>query len=346
MKAVVIHEHGGPEKLCYEEVDSPTAGRNEVVIRTRAIGVNHFDHDVREGISGIEHRMPHIMGLECAGEIHEVGEAVDAFELGDRVAPVFALNAGRCREPVCNCEMGLDNLCVVGGILGVTHPGTYAEFVKVTQNNVVRLPDALGFESASVAQVAMATAWNMIVHQIELKPYETVLINAAGSGIGSSAIQIARLVGARIIATAGSDEKLDRARVLGADEVVNYGTTNVTESAMSLTAGRGVDAVVDSVGGDILLRSLDALAWGGRLATCGAHAGEQVTVNVIEFFRKQITVYGTHGAPKSQINEVFGLVAAGKLEPIVHERFPLAEAESAHRLADSRQVFGKILLLP
>lgn len=346
MKAIVIHAHGGPEKLKFEDVETPTAGRNEVVVRTRAIGVNHFDHDVREGISGIEHQMPHIMGLECAGEVHEVGEGVDTFEIGDRVAPVFALSAGPCREPVCNCEMGLDNLCVVGGILGVTHPGTYAEYVKVTQNNVVRLPDALSFEWASAVQVTMATAWNMIVHQIELKPCETVLINAAGSGIGSSAIQIARLLGARIIATAGSDEKLERARELGADEVINYSTTNLTKRAFSLTGGRGVDAVVESVGGEILLCSLDALAWGGRLATCGAHAGEQVTVNVIEFFRKNITVFGTHGAPKSQINEVFGLVAAGKLKPMIQTSFPLAEAELAHRLVDSRQIFGKILLIP
>ncbi|MEQ8166413.1 MAG: zinc-binding dehydrogenase [Alphaproteobacteria bacterium] len=346
MKAIVIHEHGGVDKLRYEDVPSPEPGPGDVVIQVHAAGLNHFDHDVREGLSGIDHPKPHIMGLEAAGTVAAIGTAVTGFKTGDRVAPVFALSAGRCNLPVCNCEKGLDNLCPVGGILGVTHPGCYAEYVKVAAHNVLHLPEGLDFEEAASVQVTMATAWHMMVTQLRLIPGETVLVNAAGSGIGSSAIQIGKLLGATVITTAGQDEKLRQAKELGADFTINYTEKNISAEVMDITRGRGVDAVVESVGGTALQQSLDALAWGGRLATCGAHAGETVPINIIEFFRKEISMTGTHGATKGQIAEVFRLVTAKKLRPIIHSRFALADAAKAHELADSRNFFGKILLCP
>lgn len=347
MQAVVFHEYGGPEKLTFEEVPDPEPGPDEVVVRLYAATVNHFDLDILAGVSGIDRPLPHILGLEGAGEVAAVGKQVAGFRVGDRVAPTFSLSAGRCRAPVCYCERGQDNLCEAGGgILGVTAPGTYAEYVKTAARNLVRLPDGLSFEDAAAAQVTMGTAWQMLVDQIRIRPGETVLVNAAGGGIGSSAIQIAKLAGARVIASAGADDKLKRARALGADETVNYRTRDLAETVRELTGGRGADAVVESVGGETLTASLQALAVGGRVATCGAHAGETVPIDIIDLFRRQLTLYGTHGATRAQITEVYGLVARGELDPCIHTCLPLSEASEAHRLATSRDFFGKILLRP
>lgn len=346
MHAVVFHEYGGPECLSYETLPDPEPGPDEVVIRLHEVGLNHFDIDIRAGLAGIATPLPHTLGLEGAGEVAAVGAEVRAFRPGDRVAPVFSLSAGRCGETVCYCQRGQDNLCAVGGILGVTAPGTYAEYVKVAAHNCLPLPEGLSFEAAAAVQVTMGTAWQMLVDQIRVRPGETVLVNAAGGGIGTAAIQIARLCGARVIASAGSDDKLRRAEALGADATVNYRSTELAQAVRDLTGGRGADAVVENVGGDILAASLAALAAGGRVATCGAHAGETVPIDIIDLFRRQLVLHGTHGAGQAQIAEVYRLVSAGALVPQIHTRMPLAEAEQAHRLAESRAFFGKILLQP
>ncbi len=346
MKAVVFNEYGGPERLFVDRLPDPTPAPNEVVIRLHSTGLNHIDLDVRAGISGIDVALPHILGLEGAGEIAAVGTDVTAFAIGDRVAPTFLLSAGHCHERVCYCERGQDNLCVVGNFLGVTKPGTYAEYVTVTESNCVLLPDGLSYDLAAAVQVTMATAWQMVVDQLRVRPGETVLVNAAGGGVGSAAVQIAHLCGARVIASAGDDTKLERARVLGADETINYRSTDLAAAVRDLTNGGGVDAVVESVGGKTFADSLEVLAVGGRMATCGAHAGETVPLNVIDLFRRQLTLYGTHGANRSQVTEVYRLVSSGKLVPQIHARFALDDAAEAHRLAESRNFFGKILLQP
>ena len=342
MKAIVIHGHGGPEVLRYEEIDTPTVGPGEVLVRVRAAGLNHFDHDIREGLSGMEHQMPHILGLEAAGEIAEAGEGVRSFQKGDRVAPTFMLSDGTCSY----CTAGFDNLCANGGVLGVTSWGAYAQYVKVPENNLVPLPDNLSYDQAAAAQVTTATAWEMAIVQAKLEPGESVLVNGAAGGIGTSAVQIAKLAGCRVIGSAGSAEKLALARDLGADETINYSEQSLAARVLDLTGGRGVDVVIESVGGDILLQSLEALAVGGRLVTCGAHAGEQVQLDVITFFRKQIAMFGTHGAPKSVIATVFRLIGEEKLQASVQQTFPLAEAAEAHKLMDQRQIRGKVVLNP
>ncbi len=344
MKAVVFHEYGGPENLSYEDIATPEPGPGEVVVRLHTIGLNHFDLDILAGVSGIDVPLPHVLGLEGAGEVAALGPGVDEYTEGEHVAPVFSLSAGSCKAPVCLCQQGMDNLCVAGGILGVTAPGTYAEYVKVAAHNLVRLPQALSFEAAAAVQVTMGTAWQMLIEQIRIRPGETVLINAVGGGIGSSAIQIAKLAGAWVIATAGNDQKLERARAMGADACINYRTQDLAVEARKLTQGYGVDAVVESVGGELLLASMQALAMGGRVATCGAHAGETVPIDIIDLFRRQLTLHGTHGAGKAQIAEVYRLVAAGELTPQIHTSLPLADAAEAHRVAKSRDFFGNILL--
>ncbi len=346
MKAVVIHRHGGPEELVYEDVATPAIGPNDVLIALEAVGLNHFDLDVRGGISGyLKLDMPHILGVEGAGTISEVGAAVTAFRPGDRVMPFLTITSGSCRHKVCNCALGMDNICLDFDKLGVTRWGTYAEFVKVSQQNVIRIPDGLSALDAAAAQVAFATAWELVVKKAQVRQGEDVLVNAAGSGVGSAAIQCARLAGARVIATAGSDEKLARARQLGADETINYNrTAAIGDAVRDLTDGRGVDVCIEMVGGAVLQQSLDALALNGRLATCGAHAGERVELDMIEFFRKQITMTSCHFAPKSTNSEVLRLVAQGKLKPVIAKIFPLAEMGAAHGLLASRDFFGKIVL--
>ncbi len=346
MKAVVIHQHGGPEELVYEDIETPTIGPDEVLINIKAVGLNHFDLDVCGGISGyLSLDMPHILGCEGAGVIAEVGSAVTAYEIGDRVMPFLTTSSGQCRHRICNCALGMDNICLDFDKLGVTRWGTYAEYVKVTQYNVIRMPDELSFLDAAATQVAYATAWEMVIKKAEVRQGEEVLINAAGSGVGSAAIQVAKLAGAHIIATAGSDEKLERARQLGADKVINYNRTeNISDAVLEMTGGRGVDVCIEMVGGKILQQSLSALCLNGRLTTCGAHAGEKVELDMIEFFRKQITMSSNHFAPKSTNTEVLGLVAQGKLKPVIAKVFPLSDMRAAHKLLASRDYYGKVVL--
>lgn len=346
MKAVVIHQHGGPEELVYEDIEAPTIGANDVLINLKAVGLNHFDLDVRGGISGyLSLEMPHILGCEGAGAIAEVGSAVEAFRVGDRVMPFLATSSGQCRHRICNCAQGMDNICLDFDKLGVTRWGTYAEYVKVSQHNVIRLPDALSYVDAAATQVAFATAWELVINKAHVRQGEDVLINAAGSGVGSAAIQVARLAGARIIATAGSDEKLARARKLGADEVINYNETeDIADAVRKLTGGRGVDVCIEMVGGKILQQSLDALCINGRLSTCGAHAGEKVELDMIDFFRKQITMTSCHFAPKSTNTAVLSLIAEGKLNPVIAKKLPLSEMHEAHEIVAGRNFFGKVVL--
>jgi NADPH:quinone reductase-like Zn-dependent oxidoreductase len=342
MKAIVLKEYGGFEALRYEEAPRPEPAFGEVVIRIRASGVNHCDTDVRRGLFGVLQRFPHVMGVDAAGEIESVGPGVTNFAPGDRVAPHFMLSCGVCR----NCERGLENICLKADILGITTWGTYAEYVKVRQNNVVRIPPELSFEATVAAQIPFATAWEGLITVAKLTAGETVLVNAAGSGIGSAAVQIAKLAGARVIATMGADEKFAQARALGADEVINYNKTKVPDAVMRLTDGLGVDVAFDMVGGPRLLDSVAALAQGGRLATVGAHAGEKIEIDMIEFFRKHISMHGCGRSTKAIVADVLALVAQGKLKPVIFKTFPLAAAADAHRAMESRNFFGRMVLTP
>ncbi len=342
MKAIVIRAHGGIDELRYEDVDTPTPGPGEVVVRIRAAGVNHFDHDIREGISGIVHALPHVPGIEGVGEVAAVGAHVTTPAIGDRVAINFMQSCGRCRM----CRQGLDGVCLAGKRIGVTVWGTYAEYTLCEAANVIALPDTLPFETAAASMLCFATAWHMAVTLGRLRAGEDVLVNAAGSGVGSSAIQVAKLHGATVIASAGSAAKLERAQALCVDYVVNYTDQDLAAEVMGVTAGKGADLVIESVGGDVLVASIDALAHNGRLITCGAHAGEVVSLNVVELFRKHIMVHGSHYAAKHEVAHVLGLVAAGKLAPVIDATLPLAQAREAAARAANRDVFGKMVLVP
>ena len=342
MEAVVLREYGGFDKLRLEEVPLPEIGAGDILIRNRAVGVNHCDTDVRRGVFGIAQTFPHVMGVDAAGEVVAIGSDVDGFAQGDRVAPHFLLSCGTCR----NCIAGRENMCLRAGVLGVTTWGTYAQFVKVRANNAVHLPDALSYSQAVAAQVPFATAWEALIEVGQLKAGETALINAAGSGVGSAGVQIAKLAGARVIATTGSDEKFAAARELGADEVINYESTNVGEAVMRLTDGLGVDLAHDMVGGNRLLDCIAAVGQGGRIVSVGAHAGARVEIDMIELFRKHVSLHGCGRSTRAIVAKVLALVAAGRLRPVIAADYALADAPSAHRLMESRKFFGRIVMDP
>lgn len=342
MKAIVIREHGGVDKLLYEEVETPRPGRGQVLVKIAACGVNHLDHDVREGSSGIEVALPHVPGCEGVGEIAALGEGVSGLSLGARVAIHFAQG-----DPLSDMWLsGLDGVDFTHGRMGASRWGSYAEFAVCEASALIPMPDGLSFEKAAASVVGLGTAWHMTVTLGQVRADHTVLINAAGSVVGSSAIQVAKLHGARVIASAGSDAKLAQAKEIGADEVINYTSQSIRERVLALTGGEGVDLVIESVGGDVLVQSIDAVRNNGRLITCGAHAGEIVPLNVIELFRKHMMLHGSHLAGRREIAHVLQLVADGRLNPVIHATMPLAEAREAARKTAERDVFGKMVLLP
>lgn len=342
MKAIVLHKNGGPEQLSYEDIETPKPGPGEVLIRVRAAGVNHVDIDIRKGASGMAGKFPHILGVDAAGVIEELGEGVTMWQEGDRVAPHFILNCGICS----NCIRGAENICLNFHVLGATTWGTYAQYVKVSQHHLVRIPKRLSFDQAVSSYVPFATAWEALVTEGKIAPGENALVNAAGSGVGSAAVQVAKLAGARVIASAGSASKLRQAKQLGADHTINYNEKDIAKEVQRLTGGLGVDIALDMVGGDIFLQTIEALAAGGRLVTVGAHGGEKIKLDMIELFRKHISIHGCGRSTRAIAEQVMGLVAVGKLTPVIHAKFKLRDAAEAHKVMESRKFFGRMVLNP
>ncbi len=342
MKVSWFHRFGGPEVLVCEETRAPTAAAGEAVVRVRAVGINHVDLDVRAGTSRIPLAFPHILGREFAGEIAALGDNTSSLKEGDRVWVACRVPCGACEF----CLGGRDNLCERGGYFGMDLPGGYAELVKVPLSSLQRLPSHVSFEEAAASQIAFGTAWHVLINRGGLRAGQTVLIQAAGSGIGSAAIQVARMAGATIFATASSEQKLQRAKALGAHHLINYSEGNFAERVLELTGGSGVDVIMEHIGGSVFTRSLECLKTDGVIVTVGAHAGEVVSLDIIPFFRRQLRLVGSKNASVTELRTVMGFVAEGKLKPVIHRSFPLAEAAEAHRVVDSREIFGKVLLLP
>ncbi len=340
MKVAWFHKFGGPEVLVHEEAPRPASKPGEALVRVRAVGINHVDLDHRAGTSRIPLTFPHILGREFAGEL--AGNAGD-FKEGDRVWVT-------CRIPCRRCELclaGRDNLCLKEGYFGLDIPGGYAEYVSVPIENLNALPSHVSFENAAAAQIAFGTAWHVLITRGGLQAGQTVLIQAAGSGIGSAAVQVAKLAGAAmIIATASSEKKLEQAKALGATHLINYGKEKFADKVMALTGGRGVDVVMEHIGGEVFTESLKCLARGAIIVTVGAHAGEVVEFDIIPFFRKELRLAGSKNASVLELRKVMGLVAEGKLKPVVHKALPLSQAAEGHRIVDSRDFFGKVVLLP
>ena len=343
MKVSWFHQFGAPQVLVHEETAVPTPGPGEALVRVRAVGVNHVDLDVRAGTARIPVTFPHILGREFAGEVAALAEPGSPHKEGDRVWVECRLSCGNCEF----CLTGRDNLCERrGGFFGMDLPGGYAEYVKVPIQSLHPLPAQVSFEAAAASQIAFGTAWHVLLNRGGLRAGQTVLIQAAGSGIGSAAVQVAKLAGATVLATASTEQKLERAKALGADHLINYSThENFSRQVLDLTGGKGVDLVMEHIGGKVFTQSLECLKTDGTIVTVGAHAGEVVPLDIIPFFRRQLKLIGSRNATLPEIRTVMRFVAEGKLKPVIHATFPLAQAAHAHEVVGSRDIFGKVVLV-
>ena len=308
-----------------------------------AVGaLNHLDVDIREGVSRFDVAPPFILGVEVVGRISALGDGVDGWQVGERVMPYLMGTCGECRY----CKTGRESLCLTPGFISFTTSGGYAEKLACPARQLIRVPDELSDEDAAATQIAFATAWHMLFTRAKLQPGETVLINSVGSGIGSAAVQLAKLAGAFVIGNAGSDEKLERAKELGLDVGINHQTQDVVAEVMRATDGRGVEVVYEHVGGELFQHGLDSLAKDGRLVICGAHSGEVVPFDIIPFFRAQKQIIGSFVYNRDEVEKVLDLAARGLVKPLVYKTFPLEQARDAMETMERREHFGKILLSP
>ena len=343
MKAVIFRQHGGAEVLEYvEDAPEPRVRANEVLVEVRACALNHLDVWARKGLPGIEIPLPHILGNDIAGVVREVGEVVDWVRAGDEVLLQPGVSCGHCAE----CLRGLDNLCASYDILGYRRDGGYAQFVCAPAVNVVPKPSNLSWEEAAALPLVTVTAWHMLVARAAVQPGEDVLIHAAGSGVGSIGIQIAKLRGARVIATAGSDEKLEKARALGADETVNYTRADWPKEVRRLTDKKGVEVVFEHTGAETWPGSVSVLARNGRLVTCGATSGYDARTDLRQVFYRHVSLLGSFMGSKSELLDAMKFVERGQIRAVVSQTLPLAEARRAHELLEDRAQFGKLVLVP
>ena len=340
MKAVVYTRHGGREVVRMQEVPMPEAGANDVLVRVRAVALNHLDLWVRMGLPRLKVTFPHIAGADVAGVVERIGAAVKLVHEGQEVVLSPGISCGVCAA----CVAGEDNLCAQYAILGEHRHGGLAEYVAVPEANVLPKPSRLTFEEAAAVPLVFLTAWNMLVTNGRVGFEDTVLIWGAGSGVGSAGIQIAKVFGASVIAVAGADWKLEKARSFGADEVINHKDQSVLEEIRRLTARRGVDVVLDHVGAATWDTSLKSLARGGRLVTCGATSGAEATTDIRYIFGRKLSIHGTWMGTKREMHQVMRLVEQGKLRPVVHQVFPLEETVKAQEIMDRSQHFGKLVL--
>ncbi len=342
MKAIVFSQHGGPEVLHHTELPDPKLSPTEVLVRVRACALNHLDLWVRRGLPGITIPMPHIPGSDISGEVARVGELVTRVKVGQKVLLAPGLSCGQCAA----CSAGADNRCRRYTIFGYLVDGGCAEFVKSPEVNVIPIPGDLSFDEAAAVPLVFLTAWHMLMGRAQVFPGEEVLVLGAGSGVGSAAIQIAKVAGARVIATAGSDAKLAKAKELGADEVINHGKQNILDEVKRLTERRGVDVVIEHVGTATWEMSVGALAPGGRLVTCGATTGYEGRVDIRYLFSRQLSLLGSFMGSRAELYAVLRLIGQRRLRAVIDRKLPLAQCAQAHELLEKRQQFGKIVLNP
>ena len=339
-EAVVLRAHGGPDVLARETIELPEPGAREVRVRVRAVALNHLDMWVRRGLPNLKLEYPHRLGCDVAGEVDALGPGARGVQPGDKVVVSPGVSCGVCER----CLSGQDNLCRQYAILGEHLSGGYARHLVVPDANMLPYPGDLPFEQVAALPLVMLTAWQMLVVKARLQAGQTVLVHAAGSGVSSAAIQIAKLLGARVIATTGTDAKAERARALGADAVVNYATQDFVAEVKQLTAKRGVDVVIDHVGGEVLARSVLATTAGGRIVTCGATAGFEAKLDLRHVFFRQIEILGSTMGSKGSLFGILEHVRAGRLKPVVDRVMPLWDAREAHRVLEAREAFGKVVL--
>jgi len=340
MKAVRIHQFGGPEVLRYEDVPDPKPRKDQVLVRVKACAMNHLDIWVRKGLPGVD--LPHILGSDVAGEIVEVGEYVSGLKAGQRVllAPMHFCN--HCAK----CTAGLQNQCAEFTVRGNRIDGGNCELIATAAVNVIPIPDSLDFNQAASVPLVFLTAWHMPEGRTGMTPGMTAFVLGATSGVGIAGIQVAKSFNCTVIATAGDDRKIAKARELGADHVINHYQQKISDEVRNLTNKEGVDIVMEHVGPATWDESVRSLKPAGTLVTCGATTGPQVGIDLRFVYSRQLSVLGSYMGTMAELHEVLKQVFAGKLKPVVDRTFPLKEARAAHEYMENSQMFGKIVFNP
>ena len=338
MKAVRIHQFGGPEVLTYEDVPDPQLRKDQALVRVRACSLNHLDLWVRKGLPGV--KLPHILGSDVAGEVVEIGEYVTGLRPGQRVLVAPMHFCGHCPK----CLAGLQNQCREFAVLGNTVDGGNCELIAVPATNIIPIPDSLDFNQVASVPLVFVTAWHMLVGLAGVRPGQTVLVLGGSSGVGIAAIQIAKLFQCRVITTAGSDAKLEKARTLGADYGINHYQQKISEEVRKITSKEGADIVVEHVGAATWEESLKSLKSAGTLVTCGATTGPAVGIDLRHLFARQLRLLGSYMGTMGELQEVLGHVFAGRLKPVVDRVFPMSEIRAAHEYLEKSQMFGKVVV--
>ncbi len=342
MKAVRIHQHGGPEVLRYEDVEEPSIKANEILLRVRACALNHLDLYVRSGIPGIQYTMPHILGSDIAGEVVRVGDLCTRIQPGQRVLLSPGLSCRQCEY----CVSGEDNRCRRYGLFGNIFDGGNRELMPVPEYAAIPIPESMSFEEAAATPLVFLTAWHMLFARANLQAGEDVLVLAASSGVGMAAVQIAKLFHCRVIATAGGEAKLAKAKELGADYVIDHYTQDISAEVKKITGKRGVDVVFEHVGEATWAKSMESLAPFGRLVTCGATTGYDVKLDLRFVFSKHQSVLGSYMGTLGELHRVLKFVFQGKLKPVIDRVFPMSEIADAHRYLENKEQFGKVVVVP
>jgi alcohol dehydrogenase len=332
----------GDRKLELAEVaPPPVPGEGEVQVRVKAVALNHLDLWGFRGMAFAKRKLPLIVGVEASGEIAALGSGVTGFKTGDPVVMYGALTCGHCAA----CREGRDNLCEnVAGIMGFHLDGFGRDLVNMPARLIVPVPKGVSLRDASCAPIAFGTVEHMLFDNAKLKPGETILVHAGGSGIGSVAIKMAKAIGCTVITTVGDDAKADKARAIGADHVINYKTERFEGVTRKITRKKGVDVVFEHVGGEGFNASLFCLKRGGRLVTCGSTAGPSVTINLMQLFQQQYKIFGSFGSSMRNIRDSLAKIAAD-ITPVIDTEVPLAEFERGLARLESRQVFGKVIVI-
>ena len=338
MKAVRIHEFGGPEVLKYEDPPDPVLRKDQVLVRVRACALNHLDLWVRGGLRGVN--LPHILGSDVAGEVAEVGEYITDIKPGTRVLLAPMVFCNHCEQ----CTSGRQNLCPQFAVLGNTVDGGNCELMAVPRVNIIPIPDSLDFVDAASVPLVFLTAWHMLVGRAKLRAGQTVLVLGAGSGVGSAAIQISKMLGAEVITTAGDERKLAKARELGADHTIDHYKQKISDEVRRITRKAGVDVVFEHVGQATWPDSVRSLKPGGTLVTCGATTGPDGQLDLRVLFAKQLSLLGSYMGEMGELHEVLKHVFTGKLKPVVDRTFPLSETRAAHEYLAKSSMFGKVVL--
>lgn len=338
MKAVRFHRHGGPDVLVHEDAPDPSPTEGRAIVRVRACALNHLDLWQRRGLERVRIPLPHISGSDVSGEVVDAGGAIAA---GTRVMVHPGLFCGKCAR----CQEGRDNECPFFTVLGYLSDGGYAELVSVPVENLVPIPDHIDFVSAAAFPLTFLTAWHMLITKAGLRAGEVVLVLAGGSGVGQAAIQIAKLHGARVLATS-APAKFDRTRAVGAEEVFDHYEGDFSQGVRAATRGRGADVVIEHVGEATWERSVRALARSGRLVTCGATTGPVGALNLQHLFAKQLSILGSYMGRRSELRAAVTPFFEGKLTPVIDDVLPLSDARNAHERLEANLQFGKIVLTP